>query len=84
VLSDVPGDDLAVVGSGPTVPDRTTFADALAVVRRYGLETRLPVRYDTISCAVPRRSQGVVPRFAGVESPPVARVIAPLGRRRTP
>jgi len=44
VLSDVPGDDLAIVGSGPTVPDRTTFADALAVVRRYGLEALLPVR----------------------------------------
>jgi glycerate 2-kinase len=44
VLSDVPGDDVAVVGSGPTVPDRTTFADALGVVRRYGVEERLPAR----------------------------------------
>ncbi|MDQ6915689.1 MAG: glycerate kinase, partial [Actinomycetota bacterium] len=41
VLSDVPGDDLAAVASGPTVPDPTTFADALAVLDRYGLE--LPV-----------------------------------------
>jgi len=34
VLSDVVGDDLAAVGSGPTIPDPTTFADACAVVER--------------------------------------------------
>jgi len=38
VLSDVPGDDLATVASGPTVADPTTFADALAVLDRYALE----------------------------------------------
>ena len=32
VASDVPGDDPAVIGSGPTVPDPTTYADALAIV----------------------------------------------------
>jgi len=36
-ISDVPGDDPAVIASGPTVPDPTTFADARAVVDRYGL-----------------------------------------------
>jgi glycerate 2-kinase len=36
-ISDVPGDDPAVIGSGPTVPDRTTFADARALVERYGI-----------------------------------------------
>jgi len=40
VVSDVMGDDPAVVGSGPTVPDRTTFADAVGVLRRYGLWER--------------------------------------------
>lgn len=38
LISDVPGDDPAVIGSGPTVPDPTTFADALAVVEKYALE----------------------------------------------
>jgi glycerate-2-kinase len=33
VLSDVVGDDLATIGSGPLTPDPTTFADALAVAR---------------------------------------------------
>lgn len=36
-ISDVPGDDPAVIASGPTVPDPTTCADALAVARRYGV-----------------------------------------------
>lgn len=36
-ISDVPGDDPAVIGSGPTVPDPTTFADARAIIARYGI-----------------------------------------------
>ena len=36
-ISDVPGDDPAVIGSGPTVPDRTTFADARALIARFGI-----------------------------------------------
>ncbi|MES2898082.1 MAG: glycerate kinase [Pseudomonadota bacterium] len=38
VLSDIPGDDPALVGSGPTFPDASTCADAMAVVARYGLQ----------------------------------------------
>ncbi len=34
LISDVPGDEAAVIGSGPTVPDPTTFGDALAVLRK--------------------------------------------------
>ena len=36
-ISDVPGDDPAVIGSGPTVPDPTTLADARDIVARYRL-----------------------------------------------
>jgi glycerate 2-kinase len=36
-ISDVPGDDPAVIGSGPTSPDPTTLADARAIVARYRL-----------------------------------------------
>ena len=36
-ISDVPGDDPAVIGSGPTVADATTFAEARALVARYGI-----------------------------------------------
>ena len=35
-VSDVVGDDLGVIASGPTVPDPTTFADALRVLQGYG------------------------------------------------
>src|SRR5208282_2842213 len=34
-ISDVPGDDPAVIASGPTVPDSTTFADARSVLAKY-------------------------------------------------
>ena len=36
-ISDVPGDDPAVIGSGPTVPDPSTLEDARAIAARYGL-----------------------------------------------
>jgi len=38
VISDVPGDDLAAVGSGPTVADPTTFAEARAIIAKYGID----------------------------------------------
>ncbi|HUC71846.1 MAG TPA: glycerate kinase [Stellaceae bacterium] len=37
-ISDVPGDDPAVIASGPTTPDATTFAEARAVLTKYGIE----------------------------------------------
>ena len=38
LISDVPGDKPIDIASGPTVPDPTTCADALDIVRRYGIE----------------------------------------------
>ncbi len=37
-ISDIPGDDPALIASGPTVPDPSTSEDARAVIKRYGLE----------------------------------------------
>ncbi|HEY0442393.1 MAG TPA: MOFRL family protein, partial [Xanthobacteraceae bacterium] len=37
-ISDVPADDPAVIGSGPTVPDPSTLADARAILAKYALE----------------------------------------------
>ncbi len=42
VLSDVVGDRLDAIASGPASPDPTTYAEALAVVDRYALTSRLP------------------------------------------
>jgi len=41
-LSDVVGDPLDVIASGPTVGDPSTFADCIRIVKRYGLFERLP------------------------------------------
>ena len=38
LISDVPGDDAGVIGSGPTVPDPTTFAEARAIVARHAMK----------------------------------------------
>src|SRR5450755_4959027 len=42
ILSDVIGDDLDVIGSGPTVADSTTLADARAVFEKYGIWDKVP------------------------------------------
>jgi hydroxypyruvate reductase len=42
ILSDVMGDPLDVIASGPLAPDPTTYADALAVLARYGLREAAP------------------------------------------
>jgi glycerate-2-kinase len=42
ILSDVPGDQLDVIASGPTVPDPTTFLQALNVLSSYGLAGIVP------------------------------------------
>src|SRR5215217_1060671 len=42
ILSDVIGDDLGSIGSGPTAPDPSTFADAIAVLKRYTIWDDVP------------------------------------------
>jgi len=42
ILSDVIGDRLDVIASGPTSPDSTTYEDAIKVIERYGLENTMP------------------------------------------
>ena len=43
ILSDVVGDDLSVIASGPTVADNTTFSDAWIVLEKYSLISKTPV-----------------------------------------
>ncbi len=40
-ISDVVGDDLSVIGSGPTVPDPSTYRDAWSYIERFGVERQL-------------------------------------------
>ena len=65
VLSDVVGDDLATVASGPTVPDPTTFTDALEVVT--GLAVPASVRRH-----LERGAAGEVPETTGPDDPSLA------------
>ena len=43
ILSDVIGDPLDVIASGPTAPDPTTFTDAISILRKYKIENEIPV-----------------------------------------
>ena len=65
-ISDVPGDDPAVIASGPTVPDPTTFADALAILRAYDIDQPAAVlaRLAIAETETPKPGD---PRLAGAE-----------------
>ena len=68
-VSDVVGDDVSVIGSGPSVADATTFADALVQLDRYGGRSGYPeavVRRLTagVSGAIPETPQIGDPRIA--------------------
>ncbi len=52
LISDVPGDDPAVIASGPTVADPTTCAEAMAILDRYGIVVPASIRADLISGAL--------------------------------
>jgi hydroxypyruvate reductase len=43
ILSDVIGDPIDHIGSGPTAPDSTSFSDCLSVIDRYGIATMIPL-----------------------------------------
>ena len=52
VISDVPGDEVGDIASGPTIPDATSQADALAILERYGypqIAELMPVLRDRIA-----------------------------------
>jgi hydroxypyruvate reductase len=58
ILSDVIGDDLGSIGSGPTAPDPTTFADAIGVLQRHGIWRAAPV---TVKHHLLQGRRGAVP-----------------------
>ena len=91
LISDVPNDDPGVIGSGPTVPDPTTFADALAVLAKYRIDPPAPVRAHLEAGAAGKIEETPKPgdpRLARVETVLVATpkrsldAAAALARRR--
>jgi glycerate 2-kinase len=71
-ISDVPGDDPAVIGSGPTVPDPSTLADARAVVARFKLALGEPVR-QALADPANESPKPADPVFAGTSFRLIAR-----------
>ncbi len=71
VISDVPGDDLAAVGSGPTVADPTTFAQARAIIAKYKIDAPAAVTRH-LEQAVDETPKPGDPRLAGVETKLIA------------
>jgi glycerate 2-kinase len=69
LLSDVIGDDLDVIGSGPTAPDASTFADAAAILAKYGIGARVPVSVrERIAAAEPETPKPGDPLFRRVRN----------------
>ncbi len=70
MISDVPGDDPALIASGPTSPDPSSFADTAAVLEKYGLIDVLPAGLHRrlkagLEGAVPDTPDRFPPRYAG-------------------
>src|SRR5437762_3863364 len=71
IISDVPGDDPAVVASGPTVPDPSTREEALAILRKYEFDLRARVWafLETPAAETPKPGD---PRFVRVRTEVIA------------
>lgn len=66
LISDVPGDDPAIIASGPTLPDPTTCADAQAILRKYQID--LPKNVERhLASAEAETPKPADPRFSRAE-----------------
>lgn len=72
-VSDVAGDDLAIIGSGPCVPDSMSAADVKAILERAGLLNRIPAAHRELLESVKR---GTVPETPSKSHPAFAHVTA--------
>ena len=71
LLSDVIGDDLDVIGSGPTAPDASTFARARAILENYGIFARVPA---SVRERIERGARGEIPETPKQGDPLFTRV----------
>jgi hydroxypyruvate reductase len=71
MLSDVIGDNLDVIGSGPTAPDASTFAGAVGILDRYGIRERVPA---SVRERIEQGASGAIPETPKPDDPVFARV----------
>ena len=71
LLSDVPGDNPRDIASGPTVPDPTTCADALAIIKRYGIDAPRQV-LEVLESGRGETVKPNDPRIAGIDTRMIA------------
>lgn len=71
IVSDVMGDRLDVIASGPTAPDDTTYEDSLRIMEKYGLTERVP---SQVLDLLTKGSNGLIPETPKRKSPVFARV----------
>src|SRR3972149_1858770 len=81
ILSDVVGDSLDVIASGPTVPDSSSFADCLRVIARYELKEKIPPRVRAFLESGPRGEVEETPKAEDPIFQKVRNVI--VGNNRT-
>jgi hydroxypyruvate reductase len=77
LISDVPGDDPSTIGSGPTVADATTFADARAILARYAIDLPPAVARHLAAAAEETPKPGD-PRLGGSTTAMIASPFASL------
>jgi hydroxypyruvate reductase len=70
LLSDVIGDSLDVIGSGPTVADASTFAEAQAILRKYGIDRKAPA---SVRERIERGMAGEIPETPKPGDPALSR-----------
>jgi glycerate 2-kinase len=73
ILSDVIGDQLDVIASGPTSPDPSTYDDAMKVIQKYGLASRMPENVINILTKgvqghIPETPKKGAPVFSGMNN----------------
>jgi len=71
ILSDVIGDPLDVIASGPTVPDESTYTDCIEIIERYDLISRLP---KSVSEYFRQGTAGMLPETPKVGDPAFSKV----------
>jgi len=71
ILSDIVGDPLDAIASGPTVPDPTTYADALAILDKYRIRSQIP---GTVRAHLEAGARGDLPETPKPGEPLFARV----------